>query len=78
MVDVIIPTYKRADMLEKAINSILDQTYKDVMVTVVDDNDPETEWRKRTSKLMEKFLSEKRVQYICHEKNKNGSAARNT
>lgn len=78
MVDVIIPTYKRADMLEKAINSILDQTYKDVMVTVVDDNDPETEWRKRTSKLMEKFLGEKRVQYICHEKNKNGSAARNT
>ena len=78
MVYVIIPTYKRADMLEKAINSILDQTYKDVMVTVVDDNDPETEWRKRTSKLMEKFLSEKRVQYICHEKNKNGSAARNT
>lgn len=78
MVDVIIPTYKRADMLEKSINSILDQTYKDVMVTVVDDNDPETEWRKRTSKLMEKFLSEKRVQYICHEKNKNGSAARNT
>lgn len=78
MVDVIIPTYKRADMLEKAINSILNQTYKDVMVTVVDDNDPETEWRKSTSELMEKFANEERVQYICHERNKNGSAARNT
>ena len=78
MVDVIIPTYKRADMLEKAINSILNQTYKDVMVTVVDDNNPETEWRKRTSELMERFSNEKRVQYVCHEKNKNGSAARNT
>lgn len=78
MVDVIIPTYKRADMLEKAINSILNQTYKDVMVTVVDDNNPETEWRKRTSELMGKFSNEKRVQYVCHEKNKNGSAARNT
>lgn len=78
MVDVIIPTYKRADMLEKAINSILNQTYRYVMVTVVDDNNPETEWRKKTSELMEKFANEKRVQYICHKKNKNGSAARNT
>lgn len=78
MVDVIIPTYKRADMLEKAINSILNQTYRYVMVTVVDDNNPETEWRRKTSELMEKFANEKRVQYICHEKNKNGSAARNT
>ena len=78
MVDVIIPTYNRADMLEKAINSILNQTYRYVMVTVVDDNNPETEWRRKTSELMEKFANEKRVQYICHEKNKNGSAARNT
>lgn len=78
MVDVIIPTYKRADMLEKAINSILNQTYRYVMVTVVDDNNPQTEWRKKTSELMEKFANEKRVQYICHKKNKNGSAARNT
>lgn len=78
MVDVIIPTYKRADMLEKAINSILNQTYRYVMVTVVDDNNPETEWRRKTSELMEKFANEKRVQYICHKKNKNGSAARNT
>lgn len=77
-VDVIIPTYKRSDMLDKAIRSILDQTYKYVMVTVVDDNDPDTEWRKTTSQMMEKYSEDPRVQYICHEKNKNGSAARNT
>lgn len=77
-VDVIIPTYKRADMLEKAIHSILNQTYHDVMVTVVDDNNPETEWRKKTSEIMKKYSDDHRVQYICHEKNKNGSAARNT
>ena len=77
-VDVIIPTYKRADMLEKAIHSILNQTYHDVMVTVVDDNNPETEWRKKTSEIMKKYSDNPRVQYICHEKNKNGSAARNT
>lgn len=77
-VDVIIPTYKRADMLDKVINSVLSQTYKDVCVTVVDDNDPNTEWRKKTSEIMDKFVNESRVNYICHEKNKNGSAARNT
>ncbi|WP_281532031.1 glycosyltransferase family 2 protein [Anaerocolumna aminovalerica] len=78
LVDIIIPTYKRADMLEKAIDSILNQSYRNVLVTVVDDNDPSSEWRSKTSSMMCKYGSNKRVQYICHEKNKNGSAARNT
>ena len=36
-VDVIIPTYKRSNMLERTVNSVLEQTYKNVKVIVVDD-----------------------------------------
>ena len=50
-VDIIIPTYKRAEMLEEVINSVLNQTYKNVIITVVDDNNPDTEWRKKHPEL---------------------------
>ncbi|PZD84330.1 glycosyltransferase family 2 protein [Bacilli bacterium] len=77
-VSVIIPTYKRANMLERAINTVLKQTYKNIEIIVVDDNDPSTEYRKNTNKLMEKYKDNNKVKYIKHNKNKNGAAARNT
>jgi len=36
-VSVIIPTYKRAYLLGRAIESVLDQTYQDFEIIVVDD-----------------------------------------
>lgn len=78
LVSVIIPTYKRAEMLPRAIESVLQQTYKKIEVVVVDDNDPHSEYRLSTSKLMKKYAEDKRVNYICHKKNMNGSVARNT
>lgn len=78
LVSVIIPTYKRCDMLPRAINTVLTQTYKNVQVIVVDDNDPETEWRHATSLIMQAYQNDSRVRYICHHKNLNGSVARNT
>lgn len=77
-VDVIIPTYKRPEMLDKAIESIQNQSYQNINITVVDDNDPDSVWRKKTEETMKKFERFKNIQYICHERNKNGSAARNT
>ncbi len=78
LVSVIIPTYKRSDMLSRAINSVLNQDYQNVQVVIVDDNNPDTEWRKLTSHIMKSYVPDSRVKYICHEKNMNGSAARNT
>lgn len=78
LVSVIIPTYKRADMLPRAVDSVLNQTYKNVEVIVVDDNNPDTEWRASTTGLMQQYADNLRVRYICHEKNMNGSVARNT
>ncbi len=77
-VSVIIPTYKRPDTLDRAINSVLAQTYPNVEVIVVDDNNPDTEGRRLTEEKMAPYSGNPRVKYIKHEKNKNGSAARNT
>lgn len=77
-VSVIIPTYKRPDKLDRAIESVLAQTYQNVDVIVVDDNEPDTEGRKLTEAKMAPYAGNPRVKYIRHEHNKNGSAARNT
>ena len=39
-ISVIIPTFSRADMLPRAIHSVLDQQGVDVEVVVVNDNPP--------------------------------------
>lgn len=78
MVSVIIPTYKRPTMLARAVDSVLNQTYPNVDVIVVDDNNPETEGRRLTENVMQYYDDNDRVKYIKHPINKNGSAARNT
>lgn len=78
LVSVIIPSYKRSEMLPRAVKSVLAQTYKNIEIIVVDDNDPDSLWRRDTEKRMNQFKNNCHVKYICHEKNKNGSVARNT
>lgn len=78
LVSVIIPTYKRPDTLDRAIESVFQQTYSPIEIIVVDDNNPDSEGRALTEKCMKKYENDVRVQYVKHEHNKNGSAARNT
>lgn len=78
IVSIVIPTYKRPDMIVRAVDSALNQTYAQIEVIVVDDNDPSSPDRKKTETIMAQYKGNPRVQYILHEKNKNGSAARNT
>ena len=78
VVSIIIPTYKRNENLEETIQSVLKQTYKDIEIIVVDDNNPDTEYRKNNEELMKKYENNQHIVYIKHEKNKNGAAARNT
>lgn len=76
-VSVIIPTYGIPHYLEKAIKSVLNQTLHNLEIFVVDDNNPETEARKETEKLMASFDDE-RLNYLKHPQNLNGAVARNT
>ncbi len=78
MVSVIIPTYKRANYIQRAINSVLNQTYYDIEIIVVDDNNPNTQERKDLENIMKNYKDNNKIIYIQHEKNKNGAAARNT
>lgn len=78
LISVIIPTYKRPTYLARAIKSVKGQTYKNVEIIVVDDNDADSEGRVLTEKVMEEFATDDAVKYIKHPHNINGSAARNT
>ena len=69
---VIIPLYNKENYVENALKSILNQTFTDFEVLIV--NDCSTD--KSVSKI-ESYLSEK-VRLIHHEKNKGLSATRNT
>ena len=78
LVSVIIPTYNRPMYLKRCIDSVLNQTYKNIELFVVDDNNPETDARKETESVMLSYIENPKVTYLQHERNKNGSAARNT
>ncbi len=78
LVSIIIPTYKGSYSLKRAVDSVLEQTYENIEVIVVDDNNPETNFRKTTELIMSEYSINPKVKYIKHEKNKNGAAARNT
>lgn len=77
LISVIMPTYKRSDKLGRAIESILNQTYSNFEIVIVDDNNPDTEYRKETEKFMNDYKSESRIKYVKMEKNGGGAAARN-
>lgn len=78
LISIIIPTYKRARFLMRAIDSALNQTYSKIEVVVVDDNDPNTDFRIQTEQLMDRYKENPNVKYIQHSQNLNGAAARNT
>lgn len=77
LVSVVIPTYSRNDVLERAINCILKQTYQNLEIIVVDDNPPESEYRLSTRKIMKKYTSDQRIRYIQNPQNLGGAGARN-
>ena len=71
-VSVIIPAYKQAEYLGQTIQSVLDQTYPNFEVIVVNDASPDN-----TTEVVGQF-NDPRLQYIIHENNRMLPAARNT
>ena len=78
LISVIIPTHSGFQVICRAVDSVLSQTYPNVEVVVVDDNGKCTENQIATEKEMQKYASNPRVKYITHEVSRHGSAARNT
>jgi glycosyltransferase involved in cell wall biosynthesis len=71
-VSVIIPTHRRPTLLAAAIRSVLDQTYQDFEIIVVDDAS-----RDNTEEVVRSF-SDRRIRYYAHGRNWRVAAARNT
>lgn len=72
MISIIVPVYKVEKYLPKCIESILNQTYKDLELILIDDGSPDNcpqicdEYAKKDSRIV-----------VVHQKNKGVSAARN-
>ena len=76
LVSVIVPTYKRADRLEKALQSIKGQTYQNLEILVVNDNVPGSDWDRSTAKVLEGF-GDPRLKVVHTAGQTGGGAARN-
>ncbi len=71
IVDVIIPTFNRATLLDRAIQSVLNQTYKEFKLHIVDDGSSD-----HTHEILAKYEGHPQIM-IYRQENRGVSAARN-
>lgn len=72
-VSAIITTYNRPDLVKRAIESVLNQTYDNIECIVIDDCSS-----KGKTRNIIKSYEDNRLRYIRHDSNRGLSAARNT
>lgn len=72
LISIIVPVYKVEKYLDKCVESIVEQTYKNLEIILVDDGSPDNcpamcdEWAKKDSRIK-----------VIHKKNGGLSSARN-
>ncbi len=71
VVSIVLPTYNRAHLLPRAVESILNQTYKDFELLIVDDASTDN------TDTIVKNINDPRIKYIKCIENKGANAARN-
>lgn len=73
-VSIVIPTYNRADVLKKTIESILDQTFSDWECLIIDDGSKDN-----TEEVVNGYAKiDNRISYYHNKRNKGAQGARNT
>jgi len=72
LVTIIIPTYNRANTVERTLNSIFNQSYGNLELIIVDDGSTDA-----TQTVLSKY-SDPRIRMFRHDVNKGVTAAKNT
>lgn len=73
MISIIIPVYKVEEYLDQCVQSVVDQTYQDLEIILVDDGSPDNcpqmceDWAKKDARIK-----------VIHQENRGLSDARNT
>lgn len=70
---IVIPTYNRADLLPKTLDTVLAQTFTDYEVIIVDNHSTDN-----TKAVIEKYLEDPRFRFIQHDQNYERGKSRNT
>ncbi len=74
LVSVIITTYNRALLLQRCLDSVLAQNYKNLEIIVADDCSTDN-----TNEIVKKYQKkDSRIKYFKHNKNKGNAYTRNT
>ena len=71
LVSIIIPVYNARLYVKRCLDSIVNQTYKNLQILIIDDGSFDG-----SSDICELYMTDKRVQ-VFHQKNSGASAARN-
>ena len=71
LVSIIIPTYNRETKISRAINSVVNQTYKNWELIIIDDGSKDD-----TKNVIKPYLKDKRIKYF-YQKNSGVASARN-
>jgi glycosyltransferase involved in cell wall biosynthesis len=74
LVSVIIPTHNRAELVARAVESVLGQTYGALECLVIDDGSSDHTW----TRLQHLATTDPRVRPLRHDRPRRVSAARNT
>ena len=73
LLSVIVPVYKVEAYLDRCVDSIVGQTYKNLEIILVDDGSPD-----RSGEICDKWAAKDGRVKVIHKENGGGAAARNT
>ena len=72
MITIVVPVYKVEEYLERCVDSILNQTFTDFELLLVDDGSPDN-----CGKICDEYAEKDSRIFVIHQKNGGLSAARN-
>lgn len=72
LVSIITPVYNSEEYLEETILSVINQTYKNWELLLIDDYSTDNSY-----KIIEKYLTDERIKYLRNERNSGPAITRN-